>query len=522
MAHRRHLPDLPALVRRQLRRRHRRPAGRHRAPRRPRRARRRRDLAQPVPALAAEGRRLRRRRLLRRRPALRHAGRLRRDARRGACAAASASSSTSCRTTRPTSTSGSRRRWPRRPGSRERARYLFRDGKGANGELPPNNWESVFGGPAWTRVIEADGTPGQWYLHLFDSSQPDFDWSNEEVREEFRRILRFWLDRGVDGFRVDVAHGLIKAGRPSRLHAAGRCRLDGRRRGRTSRTGASDGVHEIYRDWHGVARRVRRRPRAVRRGVAARRPSRPRCGCVPTRCTRRSTSPTSRPSGMPRALRAVIDESLRGLRRGRRAEHVGALEPRRRAPRVAARADRREPAGPRHRPALARQADPRRSACAAPAPRRRVMLALPGSAYLYQGEELGLPEVDRPARRGAPGPDLVPHRRRALRPRRLPRADPVDRRRAPAYGFSPTGAAWLPQPASSGRRSPATRRSADPASTLSLYRTLLAARRAHDLGAGTLEWLDGSRRGRRRIPQRECDGRREHRRRSRSRCRTVS
>src|SRR3954454_13278148 len=97
------------------------------------------------------------------------------------------------------------------PGSPERARYLFRDGRGAAGELPPNNWESVFGGPAWTRVVEADGTPGQWYLHLFDASQPDFDWSNEEVREEFRRILRFWLDRGVDGFRVDVAHGLVKA-----------------------------------------------------------------------------------------------------------------------------------------------------------------------------------------------------------------------------------------------------------------------------------------------------------------------
>jgi len=96
-------------------------------------------------------------------------------------------------------------------GSAERARYLFRDGRGPAGDEPPNNWESVFGGPAWTRVVEPDGTPGQWYLHLFDSSQPDFDWTNEEVREEFRRILRFWLDRGVDGFRVDVAHGMVKA-----------------------------------------------------------------------------------------------------------------------------------------------------------------------------------------------------------------------------------------------------------------------------------------------------------------------
>ena len=76
--------------------------------------------------------------------------------------------------------------------------------------MPPNNWESVFGGRGWTRVTEADGEPGQWYLHLFDPKQPDFNWEHPEVRAEFEAILRFWLDRGVDGFRVDVAHGLIK------------------------------------------------------------------------------------------------------------------------------------------------------------------------------------------------------------------------------------------------------------------------------------------------------------------------
>ena len=91
------------------------------------------------------------------------------------------------------------------PGSPERARYLFRDGKGPRGEEPPNNWRSVFGGPAWTRVPD-----GQWYLHLFDTSQPDLDWRNPEVGDLFEDVLRFWLDRGVDGFRVDVAHGLLK------------------------------------------------------------------------------------------------------------------------------------------------------------------------------------------------------------------------------------------------------------------------------------------------------------------------
>ena len=86
-------------------------------------------------------------------------------------------------------------------GSRERDRFWFRDGKGPNGDLPPNNWTAIFGGPAWTRVTEPDGTPGQWYLHVFTPWQPDWNWENSDVLEEFDRVLRFWFDRGVDGFR---------------------------------------------------------------------------------------------------------------------------------------------------------------------------------------------------------------------------------------------------------------------------------------------------------------------------------
>jgi alpha-glucosidase len=96
------------------------------------------------------------------------------------------------------------------PGSEARARYVFRDGEGPDGAEPPNSWRSVFCGSAWHRVTEPDGTPGQWYLHLFDVHQPDLDWTNPEVRAEFESILRFWLDRGVDGFRIDVAHGLVR------------------------------------------------------------------------------------------------------------------------------------------------------------------------------------------------------------------------------------------------------------------------------------------------------------------------
>ena len=91
------------------------------------------------------------------------------------------------------------------PGSPERDLFIFRDGRGADGEEPPNNWPSRFGGRAWTRVPD-----GQWYLHLFDPSQPDWNWRDPRVRPMFEEILRFWLDRGIGGFRVDVAHGLFK------------------------------------------------------------------------------------------------------------------------------------------------------------------------------------------------------------------------------------------------------------------------------------------------------------------------
>lgn len=96
------------------------------------------------------------------------------------------------------------------PGSPERARYIFRDGKGADGSQPPNNWPSIFGGPAWTRIVESDGKPGQWYLHIFAKEQPDLDWENPDVFADLEKTLRFWLERGVDGFRIDVAHGMAK------------------------------------------------------------------------------------------------------------------------------------------------------------------------------------------------------------------------------------------------------------------------------------------------------------------------
>jgi alpha-glucosidase len=82
--------------------------------------------------------------------------------------------------------------------------YVWRDPR--PGGEPPNNWRSVFGGPAWT----LDEATGQFYLHNFLAEQPDLDWWNEEVRDEFDDILRWWFDRGIAGFRIDVAHGIVK------------------------------------------------------------------------------------------------------------------------------------------------------------------------------------------------------------------------------------------------------------------------------------------------------------------------
>ncbi|MCU1518779.1 MAG: glycoside hydrolase family 13 protein, partial [Pseudarthrobacter sp.] len=172
------------------------------------------------------------------------------------------------------------------PGSPERDRYMFRAGKDAvsgsgDGTLAPNNWHSIFGGPAWSRVTEADGAPGQWYLHLFDTKQPDLNWDNAEVKEEMRSVMRFWLDRGVDGFRVDVAHGMVKeAGLPDWDGVAAMVEGTSDQPADTGHASPGDapgshtdaqephravspqyppspffdqeGVHEIYRDWNRV------------------------------------------------------------------------------------------------------------------------------------------------------------------------------------------------------------------------------------------------------------------------------
>ncbi len=372
------------------------------------------------------------------------------------------------------------------PGSAERARYMFRNGLGKNGELPPNNWESVFGGPAWTRVVEADGTAGQWYLHLFDSSQPDFDWHNEDVRAEFRRILRFWLDRGVDGFRVDVAHGLIKAeGLPDYTPDPDAGSMGGEELGVPY--WGQDGVHEVYRDWHAVLAEYDG-DRALCAEAWMPTPEQTALWVRPDEMHQAFNFAYLETGWDAAALRAVIARSIEAY------SAVGAPstwvlsnhDVVRHASRLALTAE--NPQGHGIGPDSPGKPIPEvglRRARAATA----VMLALPGSSYLYQGEELGLPEViEFP---GVARQDPTWFRTNGERYGRDGCRVPIPwAADAPAFGFSPTGETWLPQPGEWATLSHDAQ-VGDPDSTLNLYRTLISARRAHNLGAGRLEWLEG-------------------------------
>ncbi|GAA3236881.1 hypothetical protein GCM10020256_55960 [Streptomyces thermocoprophilus] len=285
------------------------------------------------------------------------------------------------------------------PGSPLRERYHFRPGKGANGELPPNDWESIFGGPAWTRVTEPDGTPGEWYLHLFAPEQPDFNWEHPAVADEFRSILRFWLDMGVDGFRIDVAHGLVKAEGLPDLGSHDQLKLLGND---VMPFFDQDGVHEIYRQWRTVLDEY-----AGERIFVAE-------AWTPTV---ERTANYVRPDELHQAfnfqylstewdaeaLRECIDRTLDAMRPVGAPRHMGAVQPRR----DPARHPLRQPARPRH-------ADPAgRRPRAGPAPRPRRHPADAGAARLgvhLPGRGAGPAGRRRPARRGAPGPGVLPRR----------------------------------------------------------------------------------------------------------------
>src|SRR4051794_23066521 len=132
------------------------------------------------------------------------------------------------------------------PGSPARERFLFRPGRGQSGSEPPNNWQSVFGGGAWTRVAD-----GEWYLHMFTPEQPDWNWRHPDVKADHEQTLQFWLDRGVDGFRIDVAHGLFKAADLPSTATGSSLDLLADRLEPTPMWNQPE-VHDVYRRWHAI------------------------------------------------------------------------------------------------------------------------------------------------------------------------------------------------------------------------------------------------------------------------------
>ncbi|MFG2709437.1 glycoside hydrolase family 13 protein [Streptomyces goshikiensis] len=345
------------------------------------------------------------------------------------------------------------------PGTPLRERFHFRPGRGDDGELPPNDWESIFGGPAWTRVAD-----GEWYLHLFAPEQPDFNWEHPAVQDEFRSILRFWLDLGTDGFRIDVAHGLVKApglpdlGRDEQLKLLGNQVLP---------FFDQDGVHEIYRSWRTVLEEYA----GDRIGVAeAWTPSADRTALYvrPDELHQAFNFHYLGTGWDAEALRASIDESLDAMR------PVGAPSTWVLSNHDVVRHVTRYGGGEQ---GLARA----RAAAL-------LMLALPGSAYVYQGEELGLPEVtDLPDEVRQDPSFFKENGQDGLRDGcRVPL--PWSGTEAP-YGFG-DGGSWLPQPAQWAGLS-VEAQTGDPASTLELYRAALRIRHERaDLGAGdAVQWL---------------------------------
>ena len=371
-------------------------------------------------------------------------------------------------------------------GSREREFYHFKEGRGENGDLPPNNWVSMFGGPAWTRLIEKDGTPGQWYLHLFDSSQPDLNWANPEVQAAFEDILRFWLDRGVDGFRVDQPHAMAKAaGLPDHpdVDRAGAGFIEGEP---SPPMWFQEEVHPIFRRWRAI--------------LDSYEGDRAMCGeayVLPLSFMALWVRPDEfnqtfnfrflDSEWKPENLFASINESFEAF------DSVGAPSTWvlsnhdivRHASRMG---------GLTGRPTASDGVGP-----SDPQPDRELglsrargatlfMLGLAGASYLYQGEELGLPEHTTlaPEFRQDPTFARTEGKRVGRDGCRVPL--PWQAGVGAANGFNTTGKSWLPQP-EFYRDYARDQQDGVAGSTLELYKSALRIRRELRLGEGSFAWL---------------------------------
>ncbi|MEV7992733.1 alpha-amylase family glycosyl hydrolase [Streptomyces sp. NPDC086077] len=349
------------------------------------------------------------------------------------------------------------------PGSTARERYLFRPGRGRHGELPPNDWQSAFGGPAWTRVPD-----GEWYLHLHAPEQPDLDWRHPAVHTEFERILRFWLDHGVDGFRIDVAHALYKA---EGLPDAGPGQHEDPARNHLMPYYDQEELHPLYRRWRtlldehpGVPGAASPEERLLVAEAAVFAPDRLARYVRPDEMQQAFDFAFLEAPWDAPALRRVIEGSLAASGPGRApvtwvlSSHDAVRPP-------------------------TRYGSPLRARSAA-----LLMLALPGAAYVYQGEELGLPQAWVPDDRiRDPLWPRSGHRERGRDGSRVPL--PWSGSAAP-YGFSAAAprSCWLPQPEDWAALTVAAQ-DGDPGSTLELYREALRLRRAWPAPAdGSLLW----------------------------------
>jgi alpha-glucosidase len=368
------------------------------------------------------------------------------------------------------------------PGSPERERFWFRPGRGPNGDQMPTQWRSNFSGPTWTRTRNPDGSPGEWFLHLFSAQQPDLNWGHPDVRREHEAILAFWLDRGVAGVRIDSAALLVKDPALPEIPADPR-------RGEHPHTDR-DELHDIYRRWRALADSY---PGArllvgeiwledVERFTKYLRPDELHTAfnfdflCRPWDATNLRTSiqttlAAHAPVGAPATWVLSNHDVTRPVTRYGQLDSSFSFAAKRR--------------GVPTDLALGR----RRARAAA-----LLAAALPGSLYIYQGDELGLDEVQ----------DLPPHQ---LRDPMYLRSGGTDPGRegcrvplpwsgdAPPFGFSPTRATsepWLRQPERWAGLTIAAQLG-DAGSTLNLYRAALRIRREEPgLGDGPLHWLPSS------------------------------
>jgi alpha-glucosidase len=365
--------------------------------------------------------------------------------------------------------------------------YHFKPGRGDVGELPPNNWLSLFGGPAWTRISDENGQPGDWYLHLFDSSQPDLNWANPAVQQAFEDILRFWLDRGVDGFRVDQPHARAKAaGLPDHpdVERAGAGFIEGEA---APPMWFQPEVHPIFRRW-----------RAILESYPG---DRAMCGeayVLPLSLMALWVRPDEFNQTFnfrfldsewnAAVLFANINESFEAF------DAVGApstwvlnnhdvIRHSSRFGGLKGRATASDGVGPNSPIQPDRELGLRRARGAT-----MFMLGLPGASYIYQGEELGLPEHTMLADEFRQDPTFyrTGGERVGRDGCRVPL--PWESGIGEANGFNQTGEAWLPQPeiyAAYAR----DQQEGVSGSTLELYKQALHLRRNLSLGEGSFAWL---------------------------------